>query len=389
MEFNMGFRIDIKSQLADLVRSYARDMKILLVDDNPSDIEFHKLMFGNFFLECDVAHSGKEAYEKFMAKGIKYYDLIVTDVEMPKMSGLELVRLIRNSSLKQSIIVLTGVEDLQTNQDISFYYVDGILPKPIDKQKMYALLYRVLKRVSDEKDYESYVKGIEGDVLHIENTIRNLQIVIEMLSRMNDGGKVSEVLHILHGILSSSEEFIDKKESLRREKTSNEIDLLEDDFFVFEESSVKNELKMMRSGGYLSAKEFEKMQKIDEDLLDGILELFEELKAKGNYTFGLTKDFVIIFKNIVKYILRFCNNGYEFEKLADGLEKLLSVLSSIEKDLTNHQTLRYQIDSIAKSLKDMVDSLFVRKNSDNIHEFDDKILEDIAQIEMLIEQNMG
>jgi len=383
----MSLRFNIEGELEDLVKSYAKDMRLLLVDDNLSDIEFYKVMFGNYFAECDIAKNGKEAFNKFIEKGAGYYDLIVTDIEMPKLNGLELIRMIRNNSLKQSIVVLTSVEDIKTNQNISFYYIDGILPKPVDKQKLFVLLYRVLKRISNEKDYENYVNKLEDDIINVEKVIRNLNIAIDILSRVKNVDRINEVLYIMKGILESAEEFIEEREGLRLRRKSKEVD--GEELLSFEESLVNNELKVLHAGGYLNAKDYSLIETIDKDLLDDILKIFEELEVVGGKIVGLNGDFVRLFELLIERYLEFLERSLEFKKLKESFERLLEYYGNIKKNPQNYLMLRYQFNETIKMLKKFTISLFVEQSLENIHIYDLDIMENISQIRTLAEENGG
>ena len=78
-------------------------MKILLVDDKDTIRSAMKdILLKLGFKDITEADDGKDAWEKITAgivrkKPIKF-DLIVSDMEMPKMTGLELLRKVRNSS---------------------------------------------------------------------------------------------------------------------------------------------------------------------------------------------------------------------------------------------------------------------------------------------------
>ena len=42
-------RLDLDKDLRPLVKSYAKEMRVLMVDDNESDIEFYRILFGKYF----------------------------------------------------------------------------------------------------------------------------------------------------------------------------------------------------------------------------------------------------------------------------------------------------------------------------------------------------
>ena len=82
--------------------------KILLIDD---EIEIRGFL-QNFFEENEydvlVANNGEEGWEKFQQGS---YDLVVCDMMMPKMLGIEVLRRIREKVPTQKVIMLTGVKE--------------------------------------------------------------------------------------------------------------------------------------------------------------------------------------------------------------------------------------------------------------------------------------
>ena len=82
-------------------------MRVLTVDDNPMNIEFVNAILEGFGCTMDTAKDGKEAL--FMADCYRY-DLLVTDVKMPNMDGLELYCNVvkRVPHLKGRVIFTTG-----------------------------------------------------------------------------------------------------------------------------------------------------------------------------------------------------------------------------------------------------------------------------------------
>ena len=84
------------------------ERKILIIDDEIEIRSFMQTFFEDRGFEVDVAGDGLEGVEKFQ-KG--NYDLVLCDMMMPKMIGLEVLRRIRQSKPEQPVIMLTGVQE--------------------------------------------------------------------------------------------------------------------------------------------------------------------------------------------------------------------------------------------------------------------------------------
>src|SRR5581483_3141548 len=93
-------------------------LRILLVDDNEPDIDLFKLAMkkANVPLECTVIRDGEELI-KYLKKASPFEkatipDLILLDINMPRMNGIEALKLIKNDqSLKIIPIVMLTVSD--------------------------------------------------------------------------------------------------------------------------------------------------------------------------------------------------------------------------------------------------------------------------------------
>ena len=84
---------------------------VLIVDDENPALEMLKIIIPweeqGFFIK-DVAYNGKEALEKFE---INHYDLIITDIQMPIMNGIELIKKVKEQRNEQLIIILSCHEE--------------------------------------------------------------------------------------------------------------------------------------------------------------------------------------------------------------------------------------------------------------------------------------
>ncbi len=140
--------------------------KILLVDDQEVNLITTKSKLEKILLyvSCDIARSGKEAID--MARQNKY-QLILMDVQMPDINGIEASKKIRSYDKEVPIIALTSlnrdsfskaIEDATSQNDFNYY---------LSKSSRDNLLYRgVSKWINDPQDDLSYV-GTKDDCLKI------------------------------------------------------------------------------------------------------------------------------------------------------------------------------------------------------------------------------
>ncbi|MDT0642969.1 response regulator [Zunongwangia sp. F363] len=113
--------------------------KILIVDDNHiNQVVTTKILKKENF-ECDVAGSGEEAIEKLQETN---FDLVLMDLNMPGMGGLEATKKIRESNTKVPVVALTAVEVDEMREKIYNAGMDDIIVKPYDVQQFYQIIYR-------------------------------------------------------------------------------------------------------------------------------------------------------------------------------------------------------------------------------------------------------
>lgn len=127
-------------------------MKILLVEDEPkSRVGVCKMIATHTNHEVQAAENGKEGIEK--ARLYKP-DLIISDIRMPGMSGLEMIGKIRQMGEKTAVIFLTGYSEFEyAHQALKLQAADYVL-KPVDVQSLLETLNRVENRMVQKKKEE-------------------------------------------------------------------------------------------------------------------------------------------------------------------------------------------------------------------------------------------
>jgi two-component system, response regulator len=110
------------------------DKPILLVEDNPDDeaLTLRALVKNNICNEIIVAHDGAEALERL--RGTELPALVLLDLNLPKVNGLEVLRRVRSESRTRRlpiVVLTTSVEeqDLITSYDLG---ANSYIRKPVD-----------------------------------------------------------------------------------------------------------------------------------------------------------------------------------------------------------------------------------------------------------------
>ena len=121
--------------------------KILLVDDQPHIIRLMRLSLERNGYKTDIAFNGKDAFMKLKAS---YYDVLITDVEMPHMDGRQLCDALRLElpAPRPYIFVITAKTELDLRDWIEKIEDAELLEKPVSLKNLLVKL-------------EAYFSGIE------------------------------------------------------------------------------------------------------------------------------------------------------------------------------------------------------------------------------------
>ena len=151
-------------------------MKVMLVDDEPFIMQGLSVLIDWEALGYEIvkmASNGGEAYEYLKKENV---DLVIADISMPVMSGLELLKRIREEDISDAyFVILSGYNDFNYAQQAIRYSCMDYLLKPIDKSQ----LTDILKRAAKEREEKLLEESRQG--------VRRGHLIDEALHALKDG----------------------------------------------------------------------------------------------------------------------------------------------------------------------------------------------------------
>lgn len=131
----------------------AESRSVLIVDDDPELAESLSRILRVFFKHCTIASDGEEAYALFQTQQHKNepYTLIITDLELPKMGGLRLIKQIRSITPHQPILILSAHDEAEYMAEAIRLDVAGYLIKPLAMPKLFESLEKIFTASSVEQ----------------------------------------------------------------------------------------------------------------------------------------------------------------------------------------------------------------------------------------------
>lgn len=156
--------------------------KILAVDDNQAVLNFLRILIlqkGKY--EIDTLQDSKKAYEILKANG---YDVLLLDMDMPDVTGLDILKYIRQNNLSIRTIVLTGVEDIDLAISAMKLGTYDYMLKPIDEAKLFQTIDTAIEQKNFHKKEISAVKSFSLESLKYKDVFRNIITLDEKMLKV-------------------------------------------------------------------------------------------------------------------------------------------------------------------------------------------------------------
>lgn len=148
--------------------------KILVVDDEKNIVKGIRFSLLQDGYEVDTAYDGEEAVGKIQAGN---YDLILLDVMLPKLSGLEVLQQIREFTQVPVIMLTAKGEDMDKILGLD-YGADDYITKPFNILEVKARIKAIIRRMSagrkDQEDEDS--RTLENGDLHMDFENRRVSV---------------------------------------------------------------------------------------------------------------------------------------------------------------------------------------------------------------------
>ena len=118
-------------------------MRILLVEDDPTTSRSIELMLTHANLNVYCTDLGEEGID--LAK-LYDYDLILLDLNLPDMSGHDVLRQLRMAKIDTPILILTGDDDTESKLKGFGFGADDYMTKPFHREEMVARIHAIIRR---------------------------------------------------------------------------------------------------------------------------------------------------------------------------------------------------------------------------------------------------
>ena len=111
--------------------------RLLVIDDDPDTVNALKLGLINYGFLVDAFTDPEEALQKFKSNA-ESYSLMLLDIGMPALSGIQLAKKVKEANHNVKVLVLTGfgIRDIEFSKTFPPTQVDGFVQKPVGIRKL-------------------------------------------------------------------------------------------------------------------------------------------------------------------------------------------------------------------------------------------------------------
>ena len=167
----------MKTKIKEL-KEYGKIFKILYVEDNEEARLQTEKMLSNFFVDITLAVDGQDGLNKYVdyyKKHNVFYDLVLSDINMPIMDGSTMIREMLKHNFLQAVIITTAHNELECLLNAIDLGVSGFLVKPITNAQFINTLFKVSLVVNDRKLLEAYVEQMEELTISLEEQYKEVK----------------------------------------------------------------------------------------------------------------------------------------------------------------------------------------------------------------------
>jgi len=124
------------------LHKFSKELNVLYVEDDDVLRKETEVFLKMLFKTIDTAEDGSVGLQKFNDKA---YDLVITDVNMPKMNGIEMSKKIREINIEQKIIIISAHDESHILIDLIQAGANGFVLKPMHMDDLITALYPICR----------------------------------------------------------------------------------------------------------------------------------------------------------------------------------------------------------------------------------------------------
>jgi len=140
------------------LQEIAKNFTVLYAEDHTQLRENMEEYLNNFFAKVTLAEDGQKALDLYHKN---HYDIVITDIQMPNMNGIQLSENIIKQNPLQEIIIVSAHTDSEFLLDCIALGISGYIVKPVEYDQISLTLYKVVDKLKKYQDNERFTNELE------------------------------------------------------------------------------------------------------------------------------------------------------------------------------------------------------------------------------------
>ena len=177
-------------------------MRVLIAEDEVATAKALKLLLEKAKYSVDIVHNGNDAWDYVSDGG---YEVVVLDIMMPGMNGIEVLKKMRNNGIKTPVLMLTAKAEIEDRVAGLEAGADDYLPKPFATNELIARIKALGRRSENYTDSVKKAGNLELDGNRYEMRVKDKSV-----SLSNKEYQLMELFVLHPGFVFSTEHLMDK-----------------------------------------------------------------------------------------------------------------------------------------------------------------------------------
>lgn len=172
------------------LKHFSQRLTLLYVEDNPQVREETIELFIPLFASVDIASDGIEGLDAYNKNS---YDLVITDINMPRLNGVEMIERIREIHPEQKIIAISAHDEPAILLDLIRKGINSFILKPINLDDMITTLYPVCRDADTQNVNTELFATLQKERKNLKRVVQTLHAHLKTVEIKNAQlSKISE-----------------------------------------------------------------------------------------------------------------------------------------------------------------------------------------------------